>query len=50
MEEQIIINKTYRANSFEIGSAGKRHKIYYEDANDLENQIESLKEKGLWIE
>jgi len=50
MEEQVIINKTYRANSFETGSPGKRFKIYFEDAQDLENQINALKEKKLWQE
>jgi hypothetical protein len=50
MEEQVIINKNYRANSFEVGSAGKRFKLYFEDAVDLENQIKQLKEKGLYKE
>ena len=48
MEEQVIINKTYRASSFETGSPGKRFKLYFEDAQDLENQINALKEKKLF--
>jgi hypothetical protein len=30
-------------NSFEFGPAKKRHKIYYEDVNDLQNKINELK-------
>jgi hypothetical protein len=50
MEEQIIINKTEKANSFEVGSAGKRFKLYFDTAEDLENQIKQLKDKGLFKE
>jgi len=49
-KEQVIINKNYRANSFETGSAGKRFKLYFEDAEDLEKQINELKVKGFKIE
>jgi len=47
MEEQIVINKTEKPNSFETGPSGNRHKIYYSDATDLEKQVKELKEKGL---
>ena len=46
MEEQIIVNKTERPNSFETGKAGSRFKIYFNDAADLKAQIESLKAAG----
>jgi hypothetical protein len=47
MEEQIIINKTERPSSYEFGKAGNRFKIYYSDADDLENQLNELVAKGL---
>ena len=47
MEEQVIINKTEKPNSYEKGPSGDRHKLYYSDANDLAKQIKELKEKGL---
>ncbi len=50
MEEQVIINKNYKASSFEFGKAGNRFKLYFEDAEDLENQIKKLKEKELYKE
>lgn len=30
-------------SSFEFGPAKKRHKVYYEDATDLQNKIRELK-------
>jgi len=30
-------------SSFEFGPAKKRHKVYYEDADDLKNKLEQLK-------
>ena len=50
MEEQIIINKTYRANSYEFGKAGNRFKLYFEDAQDLKTQIDNLIQQGLYSE
>jgi hypothetical protein len=47
-EEQIIINKTYRANSREFGNSKDRIKLYFEDPQDLLNQINELKKLGLW--
>jgi len=37
---QIIRNE--RANSYEFGKAGDRHKIYYSDVKDLQTQLDSL--------
>ena len=50
MEEQIIINKTFRANSYEFGKAGNRFKLYFEDAADLKTQIDNLVQQGLYSE
>ncbi len=46
----IVINVTKRPNSYEFGKAGNRFKLYFEDAEDLQTQINKLKEKGLYNE
>ena len=50
MEEQTIINKTEKPNSYEIGKAGQRWKLYFDTATDLKTQIENLKSAGFEIE
>lgn len=50
MEEQVILNKTFRANSYEFGKAGNRFKLYFEDAQDLKTQIDNLIQQGLYSE
>ncbi len=50
MEEQVIVNKTEKANSFEIGSAGNRFKLYFDTAENLQEQINNLKKLGLYKE
>ncbi len=50
MEEQIVRNITERPNSFEHGPANNRHKLYYNDADDLEKQIKALKILNLWLD
>jgi len=42
-----IINKTARPNSlsFRWGGSGTDVKLYFEDANDLENQLTNLNSK-----
>ena len=50
MEEQVILNKTFRANSYEFGKAGNRFKLYFEDAADLKIQIDNLIQQGLYSE
>lgn len=50
MEEQIIINKTEKANSFETGKPGARFKLYFDTAEDLQIQINKLKELNLYQE
>jgi len=49
MEENTsyVVNKNLKANSYEIGSAGKRFKLYFEDIDDLTAQILDLKMAGL---
>ena len=46
MEEQVIINKTEKPNSFEVGKTGNRFKIYFNDVADLVAQVEALKKAG----
>jgi hypothetical protein len=41
-----VINETPKACSYEVGKAGARHKIYYENVEDLKKQIKELKEAG----
>lgn len=43
-----VVNETKRANSYEVGKAGSRLKIYFEDANDLKNQLAALQEAGAY--
>ena len=47
--EQVVINKTFRANSYEWGKAGDRLKVYFDDATDLDQQISDLREKGYGV-
>ena len=47
MEEQVIINKTEKPNSYEFGKAGNRFKVYFNTAEDLNDQIKRLKELKL---
>jgi len=41
-----VINENPKACSYEFGKAGNRHKIYYDDAEDLDIQLKALVEKG----
>jgi len=43
MEEQIVINKTERPNSYEFGKPTNRFKLYFETAEDLNKLLEGLK-------
>jgi hypothetical protein len=49
METQttIVVNRTEKPNSKEFGKAGDRFKLYFDTAEDLDNQIKALKEKHL---
>ena len=50
MEEQIVINKTEKPNSFETGKAGARFKLYFDTAEGLKSQIDELKKLELYQE
>jgi len=45
-----VISETPKANSFEVGKASFRHKIYYQDVAELKQHIADLKEAGLFEE
>jgi len=49
-EEEAVLVKKEKPNSAEFGKAGNRVKLYFDDAVDLEKQIEELKSKGLFPE
>jgi hypothetical protein len=42
-----VVNETPRSNSYEFGKAGNRFKLYFEDADDLQKQIDALKRIGI---
>ena len=44
MEEQTIITKKERANSYEFGKAHNRFKLYFDNAEELKVLVNSLKE------
>jgi len=48
--EQVIINKTEKPNSFEVGKVGNRFKLYFDTAENLQEQINKLKKLGLYKE
>jgi len=45
-----VVNETEKPNSFEVGKAGFRHKIYYSTPQDLKKHLDDLKELGLFEE
>jgi len=47
-ENSIIIKKTDKPNSYEIGKTGNRFKIHYEEPSDLAAHINELKKLGLF--
>jgi len=48
--QQIVIHKTERPNSYEFGKAGNRIKVYFDTAQDLNEQITALQELGYGAE
>jgi len=48
MEEQVVISRTERPNSYECGKAGNRFKLYFENVTDLTKQIKALTDAGLY--
>jgi len=47
MEIQEVVNKVEKPNSFELGKANKRHKIYYGEVEELRKKILDLEALGL---
>lgn len=45
-----VINETKRPSSYEFGKAGNRFKLYFDTPEDLQNQINKLKELNLYLE
>lgn len=50
MATDTIINKTEKPNSYEFGKAGNRFKLYFNDAVDLNTQMNSLRALGILFE
>ena len=50
MEEQIVKNITEKPNSFEVGKAGRRFKIYFADQADLTAQLKGYVDAGMLSE
>ncbi len=50
MEEQIIIKKTEKPNSFEFGKVGNRFKVYYDTPEELKAHLDNLKSQGFELE
>lgn len=46
----VVVNRTERPNSYEFGKAGNRFKVYFDTAQDLKQQIQTLKDIGLYQE
>ena len=49
-QEKVEYHKTLEANSYEFGTAGKRFKLYFENAAQLKVKIEELIKLGLYVE
>ncbi len=48
MEEQTILTRTEKPNSYEFGKVGNRFKVYYNEVSELKEHIEKLKNCGLY--
>ena len=48
MEEQVVINKTEKPNSYEFGKAGNRFKLYFNTVKALKAQLDELETTGLY--
>ena len=46
----IVIKRTERANSYEVGKAGNRFKIYFNDVEDLKRQMKEFNEAGFGVD
>lgn len=45
--QSTVYNRTVAANSYEIGSAGNRFKLYFETPQELKEKMQELKDAGL---
>ena len=45
--QSTVYNRTIAANSYEVGSAGNRFKLYFETAQDLKDKMQELRNAGL---
>jgi len=50
MEETIVKNVTEKPNSFEVGKAGRRFKLYFADKADLMAQLKGFVDEGILSE
>lgn len=46
MEDQVVITKTEKKNSYEFGKASARHKVYYDEPKELKDHMDALRELG----
>lgn len=46
----VVRNVTEKANSFEFGKPGMRHKLYYEDLSDLRDKITTARDGEMFLE
>ena len=47
--DHAVINYNDKPNSFEVGSAGNRFKLYFNTVDDLRAQIGALQEAGFEV-
>ena len=47
---QFIISRSEKPNSYEFGKAGNRFKLYFDTPEDLQAQIQKLRELNIYIE
>ena len=45
--QSTVYNRTVAPNSYEVGSAGNRFKLYFETAQDLKDKMQELRDAGL---
>lgn len=46
MEEQLVINRNEKPNSYEFGKAQNRWKLYFNDASELKKLMDDLVKNG----
>lgn len=49
-DDVLVKHKKEKPNSYKTGPAGNRFKIFFEDAEDLQKQVEELEEQGFIVE